>query len=148
MYALTRRSKLSLLATVPPFALNILHAGTHTLCGPLDVFVSGRLPTTRFSTDISGLAFVRRNPLHFPLSRGILALAVCLSRRRIDLRLVFWNTELFRNNHTSVNAHCGTLVWRPVWISASSRKLQHARFCRRAGSRRRRLGYTYIRKRI
>ncbi|KAH6711105.1 hypothetical protein BKA61DRAFT_677736 [Leptodontidium sp. MPI-SDFR-AT-0119] len=38
MYALTRRSKLSLLATVPPFALNILHAATHTLCGPLDVF--------------------------------------------------------------------------------------------------------------
>ncbi|PBP25692.1 hypothetical protein BUE80_DR003396 [Diplocarpon rosae] len=38
MYALTRRSKLSILAAVPPFALNILHAATHTLCGPLDVF--------------------------------------------------------------------------------------------------------------
>lgn len=39
MYALTRRSKLSLLAAVPAFALNILHAATHTLCEPLDVFV-------------------------------------------------------------------------------------------------------------
>jgi hypothetical protein len=38
MYALTRRSKLSILAATPPFALNILHAGTYTLCSALDVF--------------------------------------------------------------------------------------------------------------
>jgi membrane-associated phospholipid phosphatase len=38
MYALTRRPKLSLLAAVPPFALNILHAGTHDLSAALDVF--------------------------------------------------------------------------------------------------------------
>ncbi|CZT51276.1 probable IPT1 Mannosyl diphosphorylinositol ceramide synthase [Rhynchosporium secalis] len=38
MYALTRRSKLSLLAALPPFALNILYAGTHSLYKPLDVF--------------------------------------------------------------------------------------------------------------
>lgn len=37
MYALTRKSKLSILAAVPPFALNILHAGTHSLLRPLDV---------------------------------------------------------------------------------------------------------------
>jgi membrane-associated phospholipid phosphatase len=38
LYALTRRPKLSLLAALPPFLLNILYAGTHYLCGPLDVF--------------------------------------------------------------------------------------------------------------
>ncbi|KAL2068868.1 hypothetical protein VTL71DRAFT_15206 [Oculimacula yallundae] len=38
MYALTRRSKLSLLATIPPFALNILHYGTHNNYEALDVF--------------------------------------------------------------------------------------------------------------
>ncbi|TVY58042.1 Inositol phosphorylceramide synthase [Lachnellula cervina] len=38
MYALTRRPKLSILAALPPFLLNILYAGTHTLCQPLDVF--------------------------------------------------------------------------------------------------------------
>lgn len=40
MYALTRRTKLSLLAALPPFLLNILHSATHKLCSPLDVFVS------------------------------------------------------------------------------------------------------------
>ncbi|KAG9246645.1 hypothetical protein BJ878DRAFT_496256 [Calycina marina] len=38
MYTLTRRSKLSILATISPFALNILHIGTHTLTPALDVF--------------------------------------------------------------------------------------------------------------
>ncbi|KUJ23129.1 PAP2-domain-containing protein [Mollisia scopiformis] len=38
MYALTRRSKLSILAALPPFLLNILYAGTHSLCSALDVF--------------------------------------------------------------------------------------------------------------
>lgn len=46
MYALTRRSKLSILAAIPPFALNILYAGTHTLCAPLDVFVGSPSPHT------------------------------------------------------------------------------------------------------
>ena len=40
MYGLTRRSKLSVLAALPPFALNILHIGTHNLTAGLDVFVS------------------------------------------------------------------------------------------------------------
>lgn len=40
MYALTRRTKLSILAALPPFLLNILHLGTHTLYPSLDVFVS------------------------------------------------------------------------------------------------------------
>lgn len=39
MYALTRRSKLSILAALPPFLLNVLYAGTHSLCSALDVFV-------------------------------------------------------------------------------------------------------------
>jgi hypothetical protein len=39
MYALTRRSRLSILAALPPFLLNVLYAGTHTLCPSLDVFV-------------------------------------------------------------------------------------------------------------
>lgn len=43
MYAMTRRTKLSLIAALPPFLLNILHVGTHTLCGALDVFVSAPL---------------------------------------------------------------------------------------------------------
>lgn len=39
MYGLTRRPKLAVLAALPPFLLNILHAGTHNLCAALDVFV-------------------------------------------------------------------------------------------------------------
>lgn len=38
MYAFTRRTKLSILAALPPFLLNILHAGTYNLCAALDVF--------------------------------------------------------------------------------------------------------------
>lgn len=38
MYTFTRRSRLSVLAALPPFALNILHAGTHHLSPVLDVF--------------------------------------------------------------------------------------------------------------
>lgn len=38
MYAITRRSKLSILAALPPFLLNILYAGTHYFCSALDVF--------------------------------------------------------------------------------------------------------------
>ncbi|KAH8799694.1 hypothetical protein F5884DRAFT_114050 [Xylogone sp. PMI_703] len=38
MYVVTRKPKLSILAALPPFALNILYAGTHYLCAPLDVF--------------------------------------------------------------------------------------------------------------
>ncbi|KAL3421969.1 pap2 superfamily protein [Phlyctema vagabunda] len=37
MYYLTRRSRLSVLAALPPFLLNILHAGTHELRPVLDV---------------------------------------------------------------------------------------------------------------
>jgi hypothetical protein len=40
MYAFTRRTKLSVLAALPPFLLNILYAGTHNLYAALDVFVS------------------------------------------------------------------------------------------------------------
>src|ERR1700709_859429 len=36
MYGLTRRTKLSFLAALPPFLLNILYAGTHSLCAALD----------------------------------------------------------------------------------------------------------------
>lgn len=39
MYSLTRRPKLAVLAALPPFLLNVLHAGTHNLCAALDVFV-------------------------------------------------------------------------------------------------------------
>lgn len=39
LYAMTRRTKFSLLGLIPPFALNILHSGTHTLTPSLDVFV-------------------------------------------------------------------------------------------------------------
>lgn len=39
MYSLTRRPKLSILAALPPILLNILYAGTHSLCAALDVFV-------------------------------------------------------------------------------------------------------------
>jgi len=38
MYALTRRPRLSIFAALPPFLLNILYAGTHSLCASLDVF--------------------------------------------------------------------------------------------------------------
>lgn len=38
MYALTRKPKLSILAILPPFLLNVLYAGTHSLCPSLDVF--------------------------------------------------------------------------------------------------------------
>ncbi|KAH6679541.1 hypothetical protein B0J14DRAFT_473089 [Halenospora varia] len=38
MYTITRRIKLSLLATLPPILLNILYSGTHTLYAALDVF--------------------------------------------------------------------------------------------------------------
>ena len=39
MYGLTRRPKLSVLAALPPFLLNLLYLGTHSLCAALDVFV-------------------------------------------------------------------------------------------------------------
>lgn len=42
MYALTRRPKLSVLAALPPLALNILHIGTHNLTAALDVFVGSQ----------------------------------------------------------------------------------------------------------
>lgn len=49
MFALTRKPKLSILATLPPFLLNVLYAGTHSLCAGLDVFVYlGLIGTTNF----------------------------------------------------------------------------------------------------
>lgn len=46
MYAFTRRSKLSILAALPSFLLNILYLGTHSLTAALDVFV-GYMPGSR-----------------------------------------------------------------------------------------------------
>jgi len=51
MYALTRRPKLSILAALPPFLLNILYTGTHSLCSALDVFVGFRDLWVRGTTD-------------------------------------------------------------------------------------------------
>lgn len=53
MYALTRRPKLSILAALPMFLLNLLHAGTHTLCAPLDVFVGNRKLLLSYDSDFS-----------------------------------------------------------------------------------------------
>ena len=39
IYALTRRPKVSILAALPPFLVNLLYAGTHRLCHSLDVLV-------------------------------------------------------------------------------------------------------------
>lgn len=55
-----------------------------------------------------------------------LALVFRFSRRSIDVRLVVWNSKLLRHNHTSVIANCSPMVWRPIWVSAASRKLLHA----------------------
>lgn len=131
MYALTRRTKLSLLATVPPFALNILHAGTHTLCGPLDVFVRTSARNYKCYTDFVDMDVIRRNSLYLSIPCCFLALAFCLSWSCFHFRLVFWYTKLLGHNHTSFFPDCRALVWRPIWISSSTRKLQHARISSR-----------------
>jgi hypothetical protein len=135
MYALTRRPKLSILAALPPFLLNILYAGTHSLCGALDVFVGSQTDIAASRLTVLGMALIRRYPLHLSIPRGLLALAIRKSRRCIHFRMVLWHTELPRNYNTSIVPDCSALVRRSIRISSATRKLQHAWFCGRLSPR-------------
>lgn len=149
MYALTRRSKLSILAALPPFLLNILYAGTHSLCSALDVFVSlFELQAKPSQLTPSGLAFIRRYTLHFSLPSCLLALALCCTRSCVRLRMVIRHTKLPGNNNTSLLPLCSALVRRSIRLSSTTRKLQYARFCGRFGSSRRSAGNTYLCQRL
>jgi hypothetical protein len=135
MYALTRRPKLSILAALPPFLLNILYAGTHSLCAALDVFVGSQTRLAAFRLTLIGVAFIWRHPLHLSIFGSILAMAICQSWRCIHFRMVLWYSELPRNYNTSVIPDCSALVRRSIWISSASRKLQYAWLCGRLSSR-------------
>ena len=112
MYGLTRRPKLSVLAALPPLALNILHIGTHTLTAALDVFVGsrslleGRVALANFLV----LVIIRCYTFHIALSRSLLALVICVTRRNFNICLVFWHTKLLGHNHTSCIPYRSSLV--------------------------------------
>lgn len=123
MYALTRRTKLSVLAALPPFLLNILYLGTHKLCSALDVFVSYSRGTMSAFADFPGLALIRRTPFHLPLSRCLLALALRAPGRYFDFCMVIWDTKLPRNHNPSHVPYRSPLVRRSIRLPSPTWKL-------------------------
>lgn len=92
------------------------------------------------------MAFIRRYTLYIPLPSCLLALALCLTRCRVRLRLVIRNTKLPGHNDPSLLPDSRALVWRSIRLSSPTRKLQHARLCSRSGTRRRCARNTHLRQ--
>lgn len=87
-----------------------------------------------------------RHTLLLPIPLRRVAVAFRISRRGVNVRLVFWNTELPGHNHTSLASDCCAVVWRSIRISSASRELLHARFTSRTRARGCGAWNTYLRQ--